>query len=282
MAAMGGVAVMGVAVVAALNARAERRLLVEEVVRGASQFSDTVKRSTHYAMLQNRWEDAFHIMRTIGAQEGIERVRVFSKEGNILFSTDQAEVRTVVDKQAEACYACHTAREPLERLDLPDRTRIFTGPGGRTLGMITPIYNERGCAGAGCHPPPEAKRVLGVLDIGISLARVDREIAAAQRRAAWVAGGTLLLALGLIGVRTSRPGGVAPVPCVDRRRRSPSYEGRRDAGCYVAPSATANGISRASAAPPAARRITAGWDTSSWTARASATAWIGAKRVGPT
>jgi len=204
MAAVGGVVLLGLVAVATLNVRAERRQLVEEVVRGASQFSDTVKRSTHYAMLQNRWEDAFHIMRTIGTQEGVERVRVFSKEGLILFSTDAAEVRTVVDKQAEACYACHTAREPLERLDLPDRTRIFAGPGGRTLGMITPIYNEPGCAGAGCHPPPEAKRVLGVLDIGISLARVDREIAAAERRAAWVAGGTLILALALIAVLIRR------------------------------------------------------------------------------
>ncbi len=204
MAAVGGVVLLSVAAVALLNVRAERRQLVEEVVRGASQFSDTVKRSIHYAMLQNRWEDAFQIMRTIGAQEGIERVRVFSKEGLILFSTDESEVRTVVDKQAEACYACHAAREPLERLDLPERARTFAGPGGRILGMITPIYNERGCAGAGCHPPPEAKRVLGVLDIGISLARVDREIAATGRRAAWVAGGTVVLVLVLIGVLIRR------------------------------------------------------------------------------
>jgi two-component system NtrC family sensor kinase len=200
MAAVGGVVLLGVAAVALLNVRAARRELVEEVVRDASQFSDTVKRSTHYAMLQNRWEDAFQIMRTIGAQEGIERVRVFSKEGLILFSTEEREVRKVVDKQAEACYACHAAQAPLEHLDLPERSRIFAGPGGRILGLITPIYNERGCAGAGCHPPPEAKRVLGVLDISISLARVDREIAAIGRRAAWVAGATVALALALIGV----------------------------------------------------------------------------------
>lgn len=204
MVAVGGVVLLGVATVAALNVRAERRQLVDEVVRGAGQFSDTVKRSIHYAMLQNRWEDAFHIMRTIGAQEGVERVRVFSKEGLILFSTDEGEVRQVVDKQAEACYACHAASAPLERLDVPERARTFAGRNGRILGMITPIYNEPGCAGAGCHPPPEAKRVLGVLDIGISLARVDREIAAAGRRAAWLAGSTLVLALALIGILIRR------------------------------------------------------------------------------
>jgi len=204
MAAAGSVVLLGVAAMTFVYVRAEQRQLVEEVVRGAGQFTDTVKRSTHYAMLQNRWEDAFHIMRTIGAQEGIERVRVFSKEGLILFSTDTREVGKVVDKQAEACYACHAAQAPLERLDLPERTRIFAAPGGRILGMIAPISNEKGCAGAGCHPPPEAKRVLGVLDIGISLARVDREIAAVTRRAAWMAGATVLLVVTLIAVLIRR------------------------------------------------------------------------------
>src|SRR3989304_1395804 len=121
MAAAGSVVLLGVAAMTFVYVRAEQRQLVEEVVRGAGQFTDTVKRSTHYAMLQNRWEDAFHIMRTIGAQEGVERVRVFSKEGLILFSTDDSEVRKAVDKQDEACYACHAAREPLERLDPPAR-----------------------------------------------------------------------------------------------------------------------------------------------------------------
>ena len=204
MAAVGGVVLVGIAAVALLDVRAQRRQLLAEVVRAASEFSDTVKRSTHYAMLQNRWEDAFQIMRTIGAQEEIERVRVFSKEGLILFSTDKSEVGRVVDKQAEACYACHAAQAPLERLDLPERTRIFGARNGRILGMITPITNEKGCAGAGCHPPPQAKRVLGVLDIGISLARVDRELAAVGRRAAWGAGATVLVALTLIGILIRR------------------------------------------------------------------------------
>jgi len=201
LAAVCGVALVSIAVFAWVNIRYERADRVDLMIREASQFSDTVKRSTHYAMLQNRWEDAFHIMNTIGKQEGVAKVRVFSKEGLILFSTDQTEVKRVVDKQAEACYACHAAERPLERLDLPERTRIFPGPGGRVLGMITPIYNERGCAGSGCHPSPEAKRVLGVLDITMSLAKVDEEIRGITQRTLAFAGTTiLLLAMILAGI----------------------------------------------------------------------------------
>jgi len=171
------------------------------MIRGASQFSDTVKRGTHYAMLKNRWQDAFHIMDTIGNQEGVDRVRVFNKEGKILFSTDRSEIGKTVDKRAESCYACHAAERPLERLQLPDRARIFLDARGRRLlGMITPLYNESGCS-EGCHVHPHTQQVLGVLDVTLSLAKVDEEIAALSRRTATFAGVTIiLLALVLAGI----------------------------------------------------------------------------------
>jgi two-component system NtrC family sensor kinase len=210
LAAVCGVALVSIGVFAWVNIHYDQAERVDLMIRGASQFSDTVKRSTHYAMLQNRWEDAFHIMDTIGKQEGVTRVRVFSKEGVVLFSTDQTEVGHAVDKRAESCYACHAAERPLERLNLPDRARIFRAAGGqRLLGMITPLYNEPGCSD-GCHIHPKNKYVLGVLDITLSLARVDEEIAAITRRTVAFAGITIVLvALILAGV--VRRGVVRPV-----------------------------------------------------------------------
>lgn len=210
LAAVCGVALVSIGVFAWVNIHYDRAERVDLMIRGASQFSDTVKRSTHYAMLQNRWEDAFHIMDTIGKQEGVARVRVFSKEGVILFSTDQTEVGHAVDKRAESCYACHAAGRPLERLNLPDRARIFRASDGqRLLGMITPLYNEPGCSD-GCHIHPPNKNVLGVLDITFPLARVDEEIAAVTRRTTAFAGTTIVLvALILAGV--VRRGVVRPV-----------------------------------------------------------------------
>jgi len=210
LAAVCGGALVAIGVFAWVNIRYERVERVNLMILGASQFSDTVKRGTHYAMLQNRWEDAFHIMDTIGKQEGVARVRVFTKDGVILFSTDRSEVGRSVDERAESCYACHAAERPLERLMLPDRARIFRGHDGqRLLGMITPLYNEAGCS-EGCHVHPTNKRVLGVLDITLSLARVDDEIAAGTRRTlAFAATTIVLLAIILAGI--VRRGVVAPV-----------------------------------------------------------------------
>jgi two-component system NtrC family sensor kinase len=145
-------------------------------------------------MLQNRWEDAHRIMDTIGKQEGIYRVRIFNKEGLILFSTDRTEVGRVVDKKAESCYACHAAEKPLERLDLPERARIIRNQkGGRILGMITPIHNEPSCSQAQCHAHEPSKRVLGVLDIGISMDPADANVAAMRRRLLFFAATLVLL-----------------------------------------------------------------------------------------
>ncbi len=205
-----GAALVSIIIFAWLNIRAENRDRINLVIQGAGQFSDTVKRSTHYAMLHNRWEDAFQIMETIGKQEGVARVRVFTKEGLILFSTDRLELGRAVDKQAESCYACHAAERPLERLNLPDRTRIYQDKAGeRFLGMITPLYNEPGCS-EGCHVHPASKRVLGVLDISLSLAQADAEIAAGTRRTLAFAGTTLLLVAAILAVIVRR-GVVRPV-----------------------------------------------------------------------
>lgn len=209
MVAVGAASLLTIGVFAWVTIATHRNQLIDAVIRGASQFSDTVKRSTRHAMLQNRWEDAHNIMETIGKQEGITTVRVFSKEGLILFSTDKAEVESVVNKRAEACYVCHEAEKPLERLLLPERARIFRNrQGERILGMITPIYNEPSCTKGGCHE--STKRVLGVLDIGLSLAQVDAEVDAMVRKTVLFAGGMTLFILTILGLFLQR-GVVRPV-----------------------------------------------------------------------
>lgn len=209
MTAVGLASLLTIGVFAWVSITTQRNQLIDEVIRSASQFSDTVKRSTHQAMLQNRWEDAHHIMETIGRQEGVNKVRIFNKEGLILFSTDRTEIGSAVDKRAESCYACHAAEEPLERLELPERARIFRSPSQeRILGMITPIHNEPSCIKGGCHEP--TKSVLGVLDIGLSLSEVDAKIATTAQKMALFAGAMILLILGILGVFLQR-GVVRPV-----------------------------------------------------------------------
>jgi two-component system NtrC family sensor kinase len=192
-----------IAVLTYVTVESQKQNLEAEVVAGAARFSDTIRSSTHDFMLDDRRDEAYRVMRTIGRQEDIENVRIFNKEGRVTFSTDAREINTLVDKRAEACYRCHEAGRPLERLNLPSRARFFQPNGHRVLGMVTPIYNEAACAST-CHREngtpvhPASQSVLGVVDIRISLQAIDRKLASIRRSAVLLASlGVLLLAAGV-------------------------------------------------------------------------------------
>lgn len=160
-----------------LNIMEQKKQLLNEVVRGATQFSDTVIKSTRYDMLMNQRDNVYRIIDYIGMQQGINRVRIFNKEGRIMFSTEKNEIGNFVNKTQEECYACHTVGKPLEKLTTTKRTRIFTTlHGQKVLGMITPVYNEPECYSASCHAHPTSQKVLGVLDISMSLNTIEQEI----------------------------------------------------------------------------------------------------------
>jgi two-component system NtrC family sensor kinase len=178
-----GVAFAIIAVFAYLMLDAQRRQLLAEVERSANQLSDTIKSSTHYDMLHNRSESIQRIINTIAAQEGIEKVRIFNKDGEIIRSTDPGDLGHMVDQHTEACDMCHAVDKPLERVPASERTRIFTAANGtRTFGIINPIYNEPSCWQSDCHAHSKDKTVLGVLDISMSLEEVEDSIQAGRMR----------------------------------------------------------------------------------------------------
>jgi len=176
---------------------------VSRMLQTSMWFSDTVKRATHFSMLRNQRDNMHQIIKAIGQQEGVEAVRVFNKQGRIMFSSRAQEIGHMVDMQAEACYACHFKDRPLERLPQAQRSRIFQtkpsqeGRPHRVLGVINPIYTEPACYSDPCHAHPASQKVLGVLDVGLSLAGVDEEVAATTQG---VAGVALLIFLGIGGL----------------------------------------------------------------------------------
>lgn len=192
------------------NVALHKRHLEEMMIASADRISDTVKRSTRYSMMKNHRDEVYQIIKTIGAQPGMNKVRIFNEEGKISFSTDEEELVAQVDKKAEACYGCHAQEQPLSRLNRPDRIRIYTSSTGeRILGLINPIENETTCSSASCHAHPADKQVLGVLDVTMSLAKVDETIAIGERKmiATYIAAmiGISMLVGGLIWIMVHKP-----------------------------------------------------------------------------
>jgi two-component system, NtrC family, sensor kinase len=180
-----------------LNIRLHRQHLEAATLTSAERVSDVIKRSATYYMLRNDREGLYHTIRTMADEPGMVKVRILDQEGRVSYSTDASEVSHVLDKTAEACYGCHNQSQPLARLNRPDRVRIYRIAGGpRVMGIITPIENQPSCSNASCHAHPANQQVLGVLDINLSLATADTQIAISSARTlSYTVGAMLLVAL---------------------------------------------------------------------------------------
>ena len=167
----------------------QREQFLQEAVTRVNLLSEVIKRSTRFAMLQNQPDAVHRIIQDVANQAGIDRVRIFSKDGNIIDSTYPPEIGMKVDQKTEGCILCHQSAKPLEQVAGAEKARIFTDQEGRRrLGNMEVIRNEPSCYNAACHVHTKAQQVLGVLDIVYSLEEMDDTM---QRNAITIAGFSL-------------------------------------------------------------------------------------------
>ncbi len=183
----------------------QRAELIGQVSEHVAQVSQVISKSTRFAMLENRSAYVDLILHDIVNQPGIDRVRIFSKEGRIIHSTYPPEIGVKVDRKAEGCFHCHQSEKPLERVPLVKRSRVFTGAnGGNLLGNMDVIRNEPACYNAACHQHRKSQAVLGVLDVVYSLDKVEHMLRnSAIALGLFALGFVLLVSLG-IGILVHR------------------------------------------------------------------------------
>ena len=176
-----------------------------QVKIAAYRQSDFIRQSLYTSMLRNERGRIHEMIALLGREPGVEVIRIYNKQGQITFSTAEQEIGSTVDRQAEACYVCHAAAEPLSAVPSAERARIYRKvDAGRVMGLINPIPNDRSCSEASCHAHPAAVSVLGVLDVQMSLATLDADAAAARRRALALAVLVVLVSMALVAVITYR------------------------------------------------------------------------------
>ncbi len=164
--------------------RSQREQVLAEVVRGSESIAEAIGLSIDRDMRLNNREGVGETMRTVAHHEGIEGIQLFDKEGRITYSSNPAEVGTIVPKSAPSCVMCHATPRPDTVVDPARRSRIYTDPAGnRMLSTIHVIRNEPGCQGAHCHVSPQEQPLLGMLDVAVSLEPAEARLAASTRGA---------------------------------------------------------------------------------------------------
>ncbi len=160
-----------------------KKRAMDNITCAADRLSNTIKLGMHYAMMLNSRDDIKQIIKNVARQNEIVNVRIYNKAGEIKFSNRDSEIDLKTNIRAEACFICHRSEPPVVKAVLSERIRIFTSDEGkRFVGVISPIFNEPGCSTGGCHIHPENKKVLGALDLVISMQNTDREIALYEKK----------------------------------------------------------------------------------------------------
>lgn len=192
---LGAAAILAIA--AAWNVSLQRDHMTSVLTASAVRSANMVRHATRDAMLQNRRDGLQEIMRHLKEQPDIAHARIFDKSGMVRYSTDNAEVGSLVDTQDEQCIICHEDGWTSDVLEPEQRVRQFERAGHGVLAVTTPIPNEPACSAGPCHVHPPDRLVLGVLDVQLPLDTVEAQIAASERQMALGLGFTTLALVGL-------------------------------------------------------------------------------------
>jgi two-component system NtrC family sensor kinase len=159
-----------------LNFRTQKKQLVETMILGADQLSRSITGATWHAMLDDDRKAAYEIMRVIADKQGVDRIRMFNREGRLVFSTDAREQPGMTGSSSEVCASCHSKDAIRNRPAEDARVRYAKSPDGvKTINMVAPIYNEPSCSNASCHAHSASTKVLGVVDVALRLDPVQKQ-----------------------------------------------------------------------------------------------------------
>ena len=150
----------------------------------ALALSETLTGGLHGMMLANDREALNTSVRAISKGSPNIRVRVFNKEGTIVYSSIPAEAGQRVDTTSEACFKCHAAGQPdreaaARRPDAHLHARRRPGP------RRHPPHRERAVLLDGRVPRPPAREAPPRRRRRLDPARRARRRSAARRRRSW-------------------------------------------------------------------------------------------------
>lgn len=158
-----------------VRVQAQNSIIEQTIHVCAERASAFAKVALHQGMQENHPEVITQTINDIGSTPDIERISLYDKDGRIAYSSDTTQINRIVQTSDLACAPCHGGSEDFTQTSSKEFVRIYdAGDGQRVLGLITPINNLPSCSSAPCHAHPAGQTVLGVLDVQMSLVKMDQ------------------------------------------------------------------------------------------------------------
>ncbi|MBI5478511.1 MAG: HAMP domain-containing protein [Deltaproteobacteria bacterium] len=170
-----GLAVTALALAIGRTARAH---VAEEGEADARRLVESIWRTTRSAMLDERHSRIHRTIDLVANQGDIATIQLLDHQGIVRYSSDRRMEGRRREPSSPGCGDCHVKRR--QAATPPPWTFDESGPRGRTLGVVRPIFSQPECQRAECHPT--SQRVLGLLHVSVSLARHEATVLALRNR----------------------------------------------------------------------------------------------------
>ena len=174
----------------------QRQQLIEQSEMSVTLLSSTLEASLRHAMLNGERQPITDLIQSIVAEPQIQKLHIMDGQGAISFSSEPAEVGTLMNEADPDCQACH-AVNPVQ-LNSTVITRSDSGI--QKLLNVNVIHNALECHT--CHDTQA--EILGIMMIETSLAGVEQQLISGFWRTGLVGLGTIIVLVTLIGVALNR------------------------------------------------------------------------------
>lgn len=186
-----------------LSMRWQRAWLLEEARSGLSLASDTLHSSLRFWMMENQREEILATIKRVTRDTRIKTIRLIEHRGRVTISTRGEDRDRRVDRNDASCTLCH-AGDPgaVSPSILAYETQTLLT--GNVMRALTPVVAEQGCINGACHQQEVRSRVLGVIDVSLSLDDVEQNLVLRQIKLAGLSLGALLGGCGLLWLVLTR------------------------------------------------------------------------------
>ena len=167
------------------------RMLRADVERS----SRLINRATHDGMLLNRKEEVQATIERLAEAPEIAAIRIYDNLGTIAMSAHKEEIGRPIPLDSETCRSCHQDGRTRDAAVLEHASPARVDVGADVVRHLSVIENEPACATALCHAHPADQRVLGVLDLEMSMAPLEAAVGTARRQFLW----TTLILIVIVG-----------------------------------------------------------------------------------
>ncbi|MGO9568377.1 MAG: PAS domain-containing protein, partial [Desulfomonilaceae bacterium] len=151
----------------------QKNNLITKMIQGALKDSQVIKAAIWNGMMTKDRAVIKQIVQTIGAQEGFKEINIYDAKGVLHYTSrpDLAEDRPTPPKNPL-----------LEDIGANTSVRHTISESGKSLLVVNPLLNEKGCSSTSCHAHPESQKVLGALEVKLPLEGVTEEIFKSTRK----------------------------------------------------------------------------------------------------